>query len=295
MSLWTLVKTAAALVVGIVVALAAAIAWHVAIKPLGGWFSEMIPPPAAPGGVAADPEVARMLDAAEMPDIDPGDRAFQKAHELLAMGRLPEAREKLEAIVNVFPGSTAAPEARRIVGDLNLDEILSTSHMQGKRIHTVRRGDSFLAIAEKQHTSVECLMQLNSMMELRALQPGDELVVMPLDFRILIEIRRRAVSLWEGGRFVREYPALAVPGPPPAKPERTTIASRTAEYGEKRVTPQSKEYRAAAKTIALAKPTLRIRAWDGTGDKPPGAVLLAPPDMEELFLLTRNGNTAEVR
>lgn len=295
MSLWTLVKTAAALMVGAIVAITAAIAWHVAVHPLGGWFSAMIPPPAAPGGPAADPEVARMLDSAEMPDIDPGDRAFQKAHELLALGRLPEAREKLEAIVNVFPGSTAAPEARRIVGNLNLDEILSTSHMPGKRIHTVRRGDSLLGIAEKQRTSIECLMQLNSMMELRALQPGDELVVMPLEFRLLIETRRRAVSLWDGGRFIREYPVLAVPGAPPAKPQRTTIASRTAEFGEKRVNPQSRDFRAAAKTISLAKPTLRIRGWDGTGDKPPGAVLLAPPDMEELFLLTRNGNTAEVR
>lgn len=295
MSLWTLVKIAAALAVGAVVALTAALAWHIAVEPLGGWFTEFVPPPAALDGPAGDPEVARMLDAAEMPDVDPGDRAFQKAHELLALGKLPEAREKLEAIVNVFPGSAAAPEARRIVGDLNLDEILSTSHMEGKHLHTVRRGDSFLAIAERERSSIECLMQLNSMMELRALQPGDELVVMPLDFRLLVETRRRAVSLWNGGRFIREFPALSVPGPAPAKPLRTTIASRTAEYGERRVTPQSPEYRAAAKTIALAKQSLRIRGWDGSGERPPGAVLLAPPDMEELFLLTRGGNVVEIR
>jgi len=230
----------------------------------------------------------------EMPDIDPGGKAFQKAHELLALGKLPEAREKLVAIVNVFPGSSAAPAARRIVGEINLDEILSTSHMEGKSIHVVKRGDSFLAIAIHNKTTIDCIMHLNSMMELRSIQPGDELVVMPLDFRLLIEVRRKVVSLWDGARFIREYPILHLASVSSAS-QKTTISSKSAELDGHRVHSQSKDYRAADKAVQIAKPAVQMRGWDGIGEKPAGAILMSPQDMEEISLLTRVGNEVDIR
>jgi hypothetical protein len=295
MSLWTLIKTTAALVVLAVLGLTGMLAYHVAVEPLGGIFSRVIPDPIRVADRQSDAELAAMLDSAEMPDIDPGEKAFQKAHELLALGKLPEAREKLTAIVNVFPASSSAPAARRIVGEMNLDEILSTTHMAGKQVHVVKRGDSLLAIAAKFRTTIDCMMHLNSMLELRGLQPGDELIVMPLDFRLLIEPNRKALSLWEGGRFIREYPILGAPSSVQSAKNKTTITSKSAEFEDRRVQPQSKEYRAAAKLIQLAKPSVRIQSWDGTGDRPGGAILLRPPDMEELSLLTRAGNDVEFR
>ena len=50
--------------------------------------------------------------------------------------------------------------ARRIVGEMNLDEILSTSHMAGKTNHIVKSGDSFLGIASRYKTSIDCIMHL---------------------------------------------------------------------------------------------------------------------------------------
>lgn len=294
MSIWSLFKLFAALCVMAVMAFTAMLAWHVAITPLGGVFARIIP---EPGGILpgrAETDVSTMLDSAEMPDIDPGEKAFQKAHELLALGKLPEAREKLSAIVNVFPSSSSAPAARRIVGEINLDEILSADHMDGKQIHVVKRGDSFLGIAAKYRTGIDCLMHLNSMMELRPIQPGDELVVMPLDFRLLVEPRRKCLSLWDGGRFLGEYPLLHVSHINPL-PQRGTISAKSAEYDGKRVQPQSKDYRAAAKVIQIAKPPLVIRAWDGKDEKPSGGILLRPQDMEEVHLLTRPGNEIEIR
>ncbi len=294
MSLWTLFKLLAALCVMAVMTFTGMLAYHVAVEPLGGVFSEIIPDPIRIGGGQTDDDLAKMLESAEMPDIDPGEKAFQKAHELLALGKLPEAREKLSAIVNVYPGSSSAPGARRIVGEMNLDEILSAAHMEGKQIHTVKRGDSFIGIASRYRTTIDCIMHLNSMMELRNLQPGDELVVMPLDFRLLIEPRRHSVSLWTGGRFIREYPALHISAAAATK-RRSTISSKSAEFGERRVLPQSKEYRAAEKIISIEKPSLQIRGWDGTGDKPAAGILLRPQDMEEIALLTRVGNEVEIR
>ena len=294
MSLWTLVKIIAALGVIAVMAFSGMLAYHVMVRPLGGVFSRIIPPGDKPVGGQTDQDLSNMLDSAEMPDIDPGEKTFQKAHELLAMGKLPEAREKLTAIVNVFPSSSSAPAARRIVGEMNLDEILCSSHMQGKKLHVVKRGDSLLAIAAKYNTTIDCIIHLNSMLELRGIQPGDEIVVMPLEFRLLVEPRLKTLSLWEGGRFIREYNIIHLSSFP-TTPQRSKITSKSAELDGKKVAPQSKTYPSAAKVIQIAKPALQIRSWDGTGDKPPGGILLQPEDMEEISLLTRVGNEVEIR
>jgi hypothetical protein len=210
------------------------------------------------------------------------------------MGDLPAAREKLTAIVNVFPSSSCAPVARRIVGEMNLDEILSSAHMEGKQIHVVKRGDSFLAIAAQHETTMDCLMYLNPMLEPRRLQPGDELVVMPLGFRLLIEPRRKALSLWDSGRFICEYPVLHI-ATLSLTARKTTITSKTAELDGRRIQPQAKDYRTAHKVIQIAKPAVQIRGWDGTGDKPGAGILLSTQDMEEINLLTRVGNEVEIR
>ena len=293
MSLWTLFKIIAALCVMGVMTFTGMLAYHVAVQPLGGVFSEIVPDPVRIVGGQSDDELAKMLESPEMPDIDPGERAFQKAHELLALGKIPEAREKLNAIVNVFPSSATAPTARNIVGEINLDEILSAGHMEGKQIHTVKPGDSLLGIASRYHTTIDCIMHLNSMMDLPKIQPGQELVVMPLEFRLLIEPRRKSVSLWQGGRFIREYPVLHIAGS--AAAQRGVISSKAAELDGRRVLPQSREYRAAEKVIIIEKPPLQIRGWDGGEEKPVGGILLRPEDMEEIALLTRVGNEVEIR
>lgn len=293
MSLWTLFKIIAALCVMGVMTFTGMLAYHVAVEPLGGIFSEIVPDPVRIVGDHSDEDLAKMLESPEMPDIDPGERAFQKAHELLAMGRIPEAREKLTAIVNVYPSSPTAPIARRIVGEINLDEVLSASHMEGKQVHKVKSGDSLLGIAGRYKTTIDCMMHLNSMMELPKLQPGQELVVMPLEFRLLIEPRRKSVSLWQGGQFIREYPVLHVAGTP--APQSSAITSKAAELDGRRVLPESKEYRAAHKVIIIGKPPIQIRGWDGGEHKPAGSILLRPADMEEIALLTRVGNEVEIR
>jgi len=294
MSFWTFFKICAALIVIAIMAFTGMLAYHVAIAPLDGIFAKIIPNPGSVHHDQSNEDFAKMLESAEMPDIDPGEKAFQKAHELLVLGKLDEAREKLTAIVNIFPSSSSAPTARRIVGEMNLDEILSTNHMEGKQIHVVKRGDSYLGIAAKYNTTIDSMMHLNAMTELRGIQPGDELVVMPLKYRLLIEPRRKTISLWEAGRFLCEYPALSM-GNIPVTTQRGSISSKIAEAEGKRVLPQSKNYRAANKEIQITKPALNIRAWDGISEKPANGILLRPHDMEEINLLTHVGNEVEIR
>lgn len=295
MRIWFLVKIIALLAVAAVMGFTAMLAYHVLVEPLDGIFEKIIPNPAEIVRNEPDVDFAKMLDSAELPDIDPGEKAFQKAHELLALDQYPEAREKLTAIVNVFPTSPSAPVARRIVGDMNMDEILSTSFKEGKLTHTVKRGDSFFGIAAKHNTSLDMILHLNGMFEFGGIQPGDELIVMPLEFRLLVEPQRKSISIWDGGKFLREYPIIRIDGTATLASQKTKIESKSALSEGKRVQPTAKGYRGAQKVIQLTKIPLPIIA-DNPGDAdPPNGIFLSVPDMEEINLLTRAGNEVEIR
>lgn len=295
MSLWTVLKLLAAVCVLVVMALTGMLAYHILVRPLGGVFERIIPNPANVVGKQHDADFAQMLDSADLPDIDPGEKVYQKAHELLALGQLAEAREKLSNIINVFPSSSCAPVARRIVGEMNLDEILSTSHMEGKQVHVVKKGNSFLGIAAEHHTTLDLIMHLNNMMELGSLHPGDEIVVMPLDFSILIEPKRKTISLWDEGKFIKEYPILHLGVPGALAAGKTKIVSKIAEIQGKRVPPQSKDYRSSDKIIQISSPSVLIRAGEEVAGQFPHGIILSHQDTEEINLLTRVGNAVEIR
>lgn len=332
MSVWTFVKLLAAAAVLGVIAFTGMLAYHVAVRPLGGIFGKVIPNPSVVMGNQPDADFVRVLDAAEMPDIDPGEKTFQKAHELIALGDLAAAREKLSTIVNIFPTSSAAPIARHIVGEMNLDEILSTAQMAGKQTHIVKRGDSYLGIAAQYKTTLDFIMHLNGLQELKNLQPGEELIVSPLEFRLLIEPKRQALSLWDDGRFICEYPILHLEAAGKLANQHTTIQTKFGQTNSRRSKPKATkaDSKAAAKggksgkastagakadpkadaladskadpkggaalgkAIQLAKLPLQIRAYvpEDAGSR---GIFLSPADLEEVFLLTRVGNTVEIR
>ena len=87
--------------------------------------------------------------------VKPGEIAFERARELLATGQFAEAREKLEFLVGVYPSSASASEARRILGELNLDDLLSTEVMEGKIMYKVKSGDNFTRIAQNHDTTLD--------------------------------------------------------------------------------------------------------------------------------------------
>ncbi|MEI7908036.1 MAG: LysM peptidoglycan-binding domain-containing protein [Verrucomicrobiota bacterium] len=326
MSLWTFVKLLAAAAVLGAIAFTCMFAYHMAVRPMGGVFEKIVPNPTVVMNAQPDAEFAESVNAAEMPDLDPGEKTFQKALELIAMGKLADAREKLNAIVNIFPTSSSAPVARHIVGEMNLDDILSTTQMAGKQTHIVKRGDSFLGIAAHYKTTLDCIVHLNGLQELKNLVPGEELLVMPLEYRLLIEPQRKAISLWDGGRFICEYPIIHLEAAGKLSSLRTTIGSKTGQLDARRSKPDAKprakadpkskikpkakadpksDAKADAKTdakaalpagkaIQLAKSPVQIRAY-AAEDVGARGLFLSPADVEELFLLTRVGNTVEIR
>ncbi|MDP4624659.1 MAG: LysM domain-containing protein [Akkermansiaceae bacterium] len=294
MRLGIIIKLIAALVVTGVVTFTGMLAYHIVVKPLGGIFEKIIPEAGTVLRVPREEDFAKVLDAAEMPDFEPGVRAFNKAHEDIALGKIAEGRAKLMSIVNVFPSSPSAPTARRIVGEMNLDEILSSDFPEGKTNYTVKSGDSYFAIAGRNQTSLDMIMHLNGMMELKSLQPGDELQLMPLNYRILIEPERNSVSVWNEAKFVCEYPIVNKDGVN-LQAGKTTISSRRAEINGSTIAPTARNYRSTRKSIQIKSPSVSIYPYDENDETAPIGIFLREPDVEELFLLTRSGNPVEIR
>lgn len=296
MRLWTLIKIVAGLVVMAVAIFTALLVWHVREAPLGGIFSELVPVE-----FNARPVDSLPVADARLPEIDPGAKIFEKAREMIAVGDLVGARERLRTIVSIYPRSKAAPEARRIVGEMNMDDLLSAARMEGKSVHVVQRGESYLGIAAKYKTTLDCIMHLNGLLEPTALHPGDEIVVMPLELRVLIEPGRKALSLWEEGRFVKEYPLLAADAGSLRGSLRTTVSGKAGFSAGRRVTPGMKGYRESVKVFSLDKSPLQIRGVapaEGGEEEPssPGrGFFLSPEDAEELSLVLRPGNEVEIR
>lgn len=290
MSLWSLIRIVAGLVVLVVVVFTAMLMHHVREERIGGVFSDLVPVTFDSGSVLALPEVD-----AGIPAIDPGARVFEKARELVAVGDMSGAREKLRTVANIYPRSSAAPEARRILGEMNLDELLSPTETDGKELYLVQRGDSYLGIAARKDTSLDLLMHFNGLTDFGSLQPGQELLVLALNFRVVVDLRLDCVSLWNGERFLKEYPLRLVVGP--AGPVVTKVAAKLALEGDRRFPPASEGYRGASKVLQLESGDRVIAALP---EEPDPAILargfyLDPADIEELSMLVRAGNEVEIR
>ncbi len=307
MRVWTFIKLLAAVAVVGAIGFTGLLGYHVAVHPLGRVFEWLVPHPTTIVGGQSDQEFVKRVDAAEMPDIDPGEKAFQKALELIALGQLPAAREKLNTIINIFPSSSSAPPARHIVGEMNLDEILAATDMAGKQTHLISRGDTYLGLAAKYNTTLDSIVYINGMSELRNLQPGEELLVMALPYRLLLDPQRKTLSLWDGGRFICEYPIHHLSAGPKLPNQSVTIQTKSGQLDGRR--PKAKPKPAAKpsaspapqeppppveKSIQLAKLALRISPYakDHEGGR---GIFLLPADFEELFLLTRVGTVVEIR
>jgi len=291
MTLWALIRIIATLAVLAVVVGTTITVRHVRVEPREGRLAEWIPVE-----LEARPMLALPEPAADSLQMDPGSKLFDKAKQMLAVGDLAGAEDRLRTIVSMYPRSGAAPEARRIVGEMNLDELLGPGLGTGKIVYKVRPGDSYLGIAAKHDTSLDLIMHFNGLMGLNSLQPGDELTLMPLNFRLLIEPERKALSLWDGTRFIKEFPVLASMGKA-GEDGKTTINAKMGMRDGKRYQPANDGYRGAFKMLGLERPAWQITVLEEGADVAalaPGLYLSAE-DMEELALLTRPGNEVEIR
>jgi LysM repeat protein len=230
--------------------------------------------------------------------VEPDEIAFERAREFLATGQFAEARVKLEFIVTLYPGSPSAAEGRRILGELNLDDLLSTEVMDGKVMYTVKSGDNFTKIALKHETTLDCIMHMNGLQRMDKLYPGNELVLLPLNFNIKIDVPRKRLSLFKEGHILKAYQLLSAHTRRNAKGAlRSKIGQKMGISNGRSISPVRHEsYRVAQKVLILDHQGLQVREVVEADEENSGrGFFLSESDMEELALLLRVGNEVEVR
>ncbi|MGJ8694807.1 MAG: LysM peptidoglycan-binding domain-containing protein [Verrucomicrobiaceae bacterium] len=259
---------------------------------------------AQPAG-ASEERLDKLIDETEDSTFKRGEREFNRAVELIAMERLDDAREKLLFIQNLHADSEFGPEARRILGEINLDRVLSVSNMNNKEVHVVKSGDSFLRIANQHDTTLDCMMFLNGLLDTNTLHPGDELIVMSLDFKLVIDLERERVELFERDAekkehvFTKDYPIIRadVPGSG-SRSQYSKISGKVGEDRGRSYQPIHSKYRNGTKvlTFKLGGRIIQLRPVPEADEEDPGSgIFLSNSDMEELAMLIRVGNEVEIR
>ena len=248
---------------------------------------------------SAEPQLGVVPDhLSDVTLVKPGEIAFDRARELLATGQFEQAREKLEFLVGVYPSSPSAAEARRILGELNLDDLLSTEVMAGKVMYEVKPGDNFTRIAQQHDTTLDCIMHMNGLQRMDKLFPGDELVLLPLNFNIRIDVPRKLLSLYREGRLLKSYELLHAQARGGGGELRSRIGQKIGllENGGSVSPVKFESFRNARKVMILDHRGLQLRESAEVDENEYGrGFFLSGTDMEELALLLRVGNEVEVR
>lgn len=253
------------------------------------------------------------LKKADMPRIDPGAKRFEVAAEMIKDGKINDGREMLYKMLQQFPDSATCAEAKRIIGEINLDELYSLDHKVGKKDYIVQPGDSLALIAQRQGTNMDMIVRLNGLMS-TTLQPGDHLTLIPLDFSLVVDISSKTVSLrrkiGDKEYFFKEYQASEVRLPPSMKvPAEMEIKGKAAIAEGKSILSTDPRYINADKWLPGSRTGVVLRTPPAAKAVPapvvsPGGksdvaepapvqesgIFLDHGDLEELFALVRNGS-----
>src|SRR3984893_4866024 len=216
---------------------------------------------------------------------------FQEAAKLRQEGKIPEARGALATFVQKYPTGQHAEEAKDLLGEINIDILLSRTPSPEKQEYIVKPGDVLQKVARQVKSTPELIMRMNSMSS-TMLHIGDRLLVSHPEFSIEIQRKAKLVVLLEHGAFFKQYHVrdkkLAAKQPPKVT---TKVVETMAWKDGKRVGFGSKEYIGSTRWIRLGAPAYHISCWAAfahpTLAQPPPlqGLGLAASDLEELSAL----------
>jgi LysM repeat protein len=220
---------------------------------------------------------------------------FQAALQLRQDGKLTEARDALVAFIQKYPSGKHLDEARDVLGEVNVDILLSRHPSPEKIEYVVKPGDVLAKISRKLKTTPELIMRMNNMSS-TMLHIGEHLLISHPEFSMVIQRKANLVVLLNHGAFFKQYHVREAKLPP-KQPAKITakIAETMAWKGGKRVGLGSKEYLASTKWIRIAGAagytlySVPDAAHPNLEQPPPPVgVGLAATDLEELSSLINN-------
>ncbi len=232
----------------------------------------------------------------EKPDL--GKRHFDAAVALLKEGELVSARDRLLYLMEYFPESATFAEARRIVGELNMDLLVSKIPLPGKVEHTVKRGEALVTISSRNKTTIDYIMRANGKTS-EFIFPDEVLTVYPLDFAVRIALDAGTVTVLDGDKLFKEYRIVDRHLPADLRaPVSTAVSEKVAWSDNQPINFTDKNYMNCSKWLRTGKIGLFLRQVDtgssGGGESRPYGVMLEKADLEELFTILRVGSKVDL-
>jgi hypothetical protein len=224
--------------------------------------------------------------------IDVGAREFGEAMEQMQRGEVAAAHSQLSMLVRTYADSSAYSKSRRILGEVNMDRLLSDIRTPGKKDYLVQRGDSLNKIASDQKTTVDYVIMVNGLQGL-TLQIGDQLVVCELSFSVDVSVSGMTVTLLRDKKFFKEYPIRLVRK---IRPTDTKVESRSAFAGTRTVRVGKPGYVGSDKWLTCGK-NINLRSYtpETRDDLELNGIFLDVADIEELYTLLRYGTPVRIR
>jgi hypothetical protein len=233
-------------------------------------------------------EIAKTGTAAGAAAPDLVQPLLAQAKAQIAQGEKAAARATLVSIVQGFPPSPSADEAREILGNMNMHDFFSSEPDPNKTIYFVARGDSIGRISAKLKAAPELIFKANGLENL-TIQPGRKFVIPSGQFSLNISIKRQSLTLLNHGGFFKWYKPLEFKAPAHFTPGQYKVTEKIAWVAGGRVAFGDKHYLGSSRWIMTNLSGLTI--FSETNPKAPNAqkpstgMMLSPPDLEEIYAL----------
>jgi len=234
-------------------------------------------------------------EVTQLPAPDISLPEFQAAAQLRQEGKLAEARDALVVFIQKYPGGLHVEEAKDLLGEINVDILLSRYPSPEKTEYVVKSGDVLAKISRKLKTTPELIMRMNNMSG-TMLHIGEHLLISHPDFSIVIQRKANLVMLLNHGAFFKQYHVREAKLSPKQPSKITAKVAETMAWKDgKRVGLGSKDYISSTRWIRLAGAaaytlySMPDSAHPNLDQPPPPVGLgLAASDVEELSSLVNN-------
>jgi LysM repeat protein len=242
--------------------------------------------------IAVEKEQRGEVRTEPTPDISLPE--FQAAAKLRQDGKLAEARDALTAFIQKYPTGLHVEEAKDLLGEVNVDILLSRYPSPEKQEYVVKPGDVLQKVANRVKSTPELIMRMNNLTG-TMLRIGERLLVSHPDFSLVIQRKAKVIVLLNHASYFKQYHVREEKLAPKQPPKVTAKVAETMAFkGGKRVGFGTKEFLGSTRWIRLTAPAYTIYSVPDPArpnldqPPPPQGLGLAATDVEELSSLVNN-------